>query len=388
MMDGDMTTLFEPVKLKNIVVRNRFVMSATGNHTADEQGHITDAQIETLTKIAEGGVGLIITGATYTHLSGKPFPSMNSISDDHCIPAYKKLTSAVHERGAKIVIQLFHPGKGSAKNLNSIDQEALAPSFIPNDPYFESSRLAGRYRSMKEDEIMEIVCSFGDASRRAREAGFDGVQIHETHGTLHSQFLSPYSNLRKDSWGGSLENRLRIHYETYKDIMLKVGQDYLILIKFGVQDGFAGGFKLEEGQQAAALLARQGYDALEISVGLRGEGYEEGEAWTEITSIEKEGYFRDWCREIKKQVQVPVMMVGGLRSIQLIEEIIDRGEADFVSLCRPLIREPNLINKWKAGGREKAKCISCNKCLETLITVGKLECIFAHKDKKSESENE
>jgi 2,4-dienoyl-CoA reductase-like NADH-dependent reductase (Old Yellow Enzyme family) len=381
-----MTTLLEPVKLKNTVVRNRFVMSAAGNHTADEHGHMTDGQIKTLTTIAEGGVGLIVTGATYTHASGKPFPHMNSITDDDCIPGYKKLTLAVHEKGAKIVIQLIHPGKGSAKYLNSIGDEALAPSFIPNDPYFDS-RLAGKYRSMKEDEIMEIVRSFGDASRRAREAGFDGIQIHGAHGTLYPQFLSPYSNTRQDAWGGSLDNRLRIHYETYKDIRQKVGQDYLVMIKFGVKDGFTGGLELEEGQQAAVLLARQGYDALEISVGLRGKGYEEGEAWTKITSIEKEGYFRDWCREIKKQVQVPVMMVGGLRSIQLIEEIIERGEADFISLCRPLIREPDLINKWKSGGRKKAKCISCNKCLETLITVGRLECIFARKDKKLDSKN-
>jgi 2,4-dienoyl-CoA reductase-like NADH-dependent reductase (Old Yellow Enzyme family) len=382
-----MTALFEPVKLKDIVVRNKFVMSAAGNHTADEHGHITDGQIKTFAKIAEGGVGLIMTGATYTHPSGKPFPSMNSISDDDCIPSYKKLTSAIHERGAKIVIQLLHPGKGSAKYLNSIGQEALAPSFIPNDPYFESSRLAGRYRSMEEEEIMEIIRSFGDASRRARQAGFDGVQIHGAHGTLHPQFLSPYSNLREDAWGGSLDNRLRIHCETYKDIRLKVGQDYLVMIKIGVRDGFVGGLELKEGERAAVLLARQGYDALEISVGLRGEGYEEGEAWTKISSIEKEGYFRDWCREIKKQVKVPVMMVGGLRSIRLIEEIIESEEADFISLCRPLIREPDLINKWKAGGRRKAKCISCNKCLETLITVGKLECIFAGKDKKHATQN-
>jgi 2,4-dienoyl-CoA reductase-like NADH-dependent reductase (Old Yellow Enzyme family) len=149
------------------------------------------------------------------------------------------------------------------------------------------------------------------------------------------------------------------------------------MIKLGVQDDFAGGFEMEEGKHAALLLAERGYDALEISMGLRGERHEDSECRADITNIEKEGYLRDWCREIKKRVQVPVMLVSGLRSIESIEEIIRKREADFVSLYRPLIREPDLVNKWKVGSRERAKCISCNKCLERVAAGGNLGCIFA-----------
>ena len=146
--------------------------------------------------------------------------------------------------------------------------------------------------------------------------------------------------------------------------------------EFMDRDGFSGGLELAEGERAALLLTQHGYDALEVSVGLRGKGPKESESWTDIRDIQQEGYFREWCRNIKKHAYVQVMMVGGLRSIELIEEIIGREEADFISLCRPLIREPDLINKWKSGSREKAACISCNKCLEGLLSEGKLECVF------------
>jgi len=169
--------------------------------------------------------------------------------------------------------------------------------------------------------------------------------------------------------------RLRLHGELYRNIREKAGEDYRILVKLGVQDGFSGGLEFSEGKQAAQLLAQWGFDALEISHGLRGKSYEESEFRTKINSIEREAYFRPWCRAIKSCVNVPIMMVGGLRSFQLMEEVIRNGDADFISLSRRLIREPHIINEWKRGNRRRPDCISCNQCLEALRKGDELRCV-------------
>jgi 2,4-dienoyl-CoA reductase-like NADH-dependent reductase (Old Yellow Enzyme family) len=236
---------------------------------------------------------------------------------------------------------------------------------------------------MAEDEIWKIVDAYGDGAKRAREAGFDGVQIHGAHAYLLSQFLSPYTNRRDDKWGGNLENRLRLHREIYQNIRRKVDEDYPILIKIGVQDGFPGGLEFKEGKLAAQYLAEFGFDALEISQGLRGSSFEETEFKTKINNLDREAYYRRWCAEIKKKVDIPVMLVGGLRTFQLMEEIVRSQEADLISLSRPLIREPGIINDWKRGNYHRAKCISCNKCLEGLRKGEVLHCV---QDKKGKPE--
>jgi 2,4-dienoyl-CoA reductase-like NADH-dependent reductase (Old Yellow Enzyme family) len=140
-----------------------------------------------------------------------------------------------------------------------------------------------------------------------------------------------------------------------------------VLIKLGVEDGFPGGLEFREGRMAAQLLAQWGFDALEISQGLRGKAFEGTAARTKIDNVDREGYFRDWCKGVKSQLSVPVMMVGGLRTFELMEEVIQEGDADFISLSRPLIREPGIINRWKGGDRNRATCISCNMCMSSQL---------------------
>jgi len=364
-----MSILFEPGKIRGMELRNRFVRSATYDGCADKHGYVSEKQIKLFSALAEGGIGLIITGIAHVHSSGQISFFQNSIINDGFIPGLKRLTAAVHDRGAKIAVQLFHAGRERAKFLRPKDGEAIAPSFVEEDPYFNYS-----YRPITEDEIWKVIHAFGDAAKRAREAGFDAVQVHAAHAYLLSEFLSPFTNRREDDWGGPLDNRLRIHQETYKDIRRKVGEDYPVLVKIGVQDGFAGGLEFSEGKMAAQRLARWGYDALEISSGLRGKGYETAEFRTKINKVEREAYFREWCKEIKSEVDVPVMMVGGLRTFELMEEIVQKGEADFVSLSRPFIREPGLVNAWKSGDFHRATCISCNKCFEALLQLQPLHC--------------
>ena len=353
-------------------LRNRFVRSATYDGFA-EDGYVTDNQVNLYSTLSQGGVGLIITGITYVHESGEFSKFQNSIAGDEFIDGFKRLTSAVHQWGAKIALQLFHAGR-EARFPKPSDRVPVGPSFVETDPYFR-----GKYRRMTETEISEVVHAFGDGAKRAREAGFDGVQIHGAHAYLLSQFLSPHTNRRDDKWGGELENRLRLHREIYQGIRHKVGEDYPVVIKIGVQDGFSGGLEFNEGKLAAHYLAELGVDALEISQGLRGSGYKETEFKTKINTLDREAYYRSWSAEIKKEVAVPVMLVGGLRTFDLMEEIVQKKEADLISLSRALIRNPSLINDWKHGDRHRAECISCNKCLEGLRNGEKLHCV-QHKD--------
>jgi len=234
--------------------------------------------------------------------------------------------------------------------------------------------LPGKYHAATDEEIRAIIRAFGDAALRAKEAGFDAVQLHGAHSSLLSQFLSPHTNRRTDSWGGSLENRIHIHREMYGDIRTKVGEDYPVMIKLGVEDGGPGGLKFNEGKIVACYLSELGFDALEISQGLMGKLWEETPMRTRINSIEKEAYFRDWCREVTGAIDTPTMLVGGLRTFELMEEIVRNHEADFISLCRPLIREPGLINDWKRGDTHRATCVSCNKCALALGEGKPLDC--------------
>jgi 2,4-dienoyl-CoA reductase-like NADH-dependent reductase (Old Yellow Enzyme family) len=340
-----MNVLFEPTQVGHMVLRNRFVRSATVDGCADNNGYVTDKQVKLFAELAEGGVGLIITGAAYIHPSGG-WSIQNSIASDDIIPGFTRLTEATHKRGAKIAVQLHH--------------------------------LGSEHAVMTEDDIWDMVWAFGDAAQRAKEARFDAVQIHAAHGYLLSKFLSPHTNCREDGWGGSLEQRLRFHRETYQAIRSNVGDDYPVLVKLGVQDGIPGGLAFSDGLIAARFLSEQGIDALEISIGLFGQGYDHTALKTKINRLDREADFRDWCREVKNAVNVPVMMVGGLRTPELMAEIVELSEADFVSLSRPLVREPGIINEWKQGNHRRAKCISCNLCLEALWNDETLRC-FAPK---------
>ena len=366
-----MSILFESMSIKDMTLKNRFVRSATYEGIADN-GHVNDQQIELYSELADGGVGLIITGITNVHPTGQVSPFQNSIVGDEFVDGYKILTKAVHDRGTKIVMQLFHAGRESImlEKVGLLNHTPLAPSLIEDDPHHK-----GEHRAMTESEIWEIIQAFGDAAQRAKEAGFDAVQLHGAHSYLLMQFLSPFTNRRDDQWGGSLENRLRFHREIYNDVRKKVGDDYPILIKLGVQDGFAGGFEFKEGKQAAKLLATIGFDALEISCGLRGNTYEETEFKPQINSLDKEAYFGNWAREIKNITDVPIMMVGGFRNLSLMEEKIQNKEADFISLCRPLLSEPGLINDFKTNKKEKARCVSCNKCVDEVLKGKPVYCV-------------
>lgn len=372
-----MSLLFDAMRIKDMELNNRFVRSATHDGAASAEDGVSDRQKRIFADLAAGGAGLIVTGIAYVHPAGRLRPPQLGVHEDRVIAGLRELAEVVHAQGARLAVQLFHAGRERSR-FQPQEGPALAPSQIPGDEYYDCT-----HRAMSQAEIGQVVAAFGDAARRCQEAGVDAVQVHAAHAYLLSQFLSPYTNRRQDQWGGSLDNRLRLHAEIFKDIRAKVGPAYPVLIKIGVADALAGGLEAAEGVEAAVRLARLGYDALEVSQGLRGAMFTGAEFRPGIDSLGKEAYFRDWTQRIKARVRVPVMMVGGLRTFRLMEEVVVEGETDFISLSRPLIREPELINIWRLNPDYHPQCISCNGCLLRLRDGKPLGCALKEKEAKA-----
>ncbi|MFC1953159.1 NADH:flavin oxidoreductase [Chloroflexota bacterium] len=354
-----MSFLFEPIEINNITLTNRIIRSATYEACADEKGRITDNTIELYSRLAQGEIGMIVTGLTYVHKSGQFVPQQAAIDNDDCLPGLKRLVDEVHKYDAKITVQLAHSGKRSYVH-DSRGEIPLAPSLIDADPGSQKA-----HREISVTEIEEIIDAFGHAARRAREAGFDAVQLHGAHSYLFSQFLSPLTNRRTDQWGGDLEGRMRFHIQITKVMRNMVGQDYPLLIKLGVKDEGTDGLTLEEGCRVAQALSFNGMDAIEVS-----EGMEEQPAHhirKNIKFWKEEAYYAEWAKEVKKTITIPVISVGGMRSPDIMEKLIREDYTDCIAMCRPFIREPFIIQRWQTKDRKPAKCISCNLCVERVI---------------------
>jgi 2,4-dienoyl-CoA reductase-like NADH-dependent reductase (Old Yellow Enzyme family) len=275
------------------------------------------------------------------------------------------MTDAVHEREGKIVVQLAHSGLRANPKLTG--EAPLAPSAIEGlvDVPLEEMTL---------EDIHATVKAFGDAAERAFKAGFDGVQIHAAHSYLLSQFLSLAFNHRRDAYGGSIENRGRMLLEVLQAIRKRVGDAYPVLIKMNGRDFLEGGLELEDSVRVGVLLQEAGIDAIEVSGGTYLSGalmpIRKG-----ITKEEDEAYFRAEARAFKEQVALPIILVGGNRSFHLAERIVMDKIADYIALCRPLIREPALISRWLSGDLSKATCISDSQCLRRAVGGGGVYCV-------------
>jgi 2,4-dienoyl-CoA reductase-like NADH-dependent reductase (Old Yellow Enzyme family) len=319
---------------------------------ADEDGHPLPPLTKLYEELVQGGVGLIITGHMYVHPSGKAHDEMTGVYSDELIPDLANLAQAVHDLGGRIVPQINHGGMNSLAETVS---DPMAPSAI-DQPF-----LIRPAREMTPLEVDDAVQAFADAARRCQEAGFDGVQIHAAHGYLISQFLSPFVNKRTDRWGGTPEKRMRFLREVCSAVREQVGDDYPVLIKFGMEDGVEGGLSSQEGAEIVGALAGMGIDAVEISGGLGGAN-KTLNVRKGIKSEEKEAYFLHLAREARLRTDLPILLVGGFRSRSVMETVLADGHADFISLCRPLISEPDLPNQFNLGLKEKSRCLSANNC--------------------------
>jgi len=233
-------------------------------------------------------------------------------------------------------------------------------------------------KEMTQEEIAEIVTAFGDAAVRAKNSGFDGIQIHAGHGWLLSQFLSPFFNKRSDDYGGSLENRARIVLEITRSIKVAVGENFAVTVKIKSDDFLPGGFNIDEMLLVCQMLEKEGIDAIEISGGTIG-ALMKGNVDGSFSPATKRGvYYLEAARQYKKKIKVPLMLVGGIRTFETANELVESGVADYVSLCRPLIREPDLIKKWKSGNLKESDCISDTACFQPGVEGKGVHCVHVN----------
>jgi 2,4-dienoyl-CoA reductase-like NADH-dependent reductase (Old Yellow Enzyme family) len=338
---------------------------------ASPDGAVTQKLIDTMTALARGGVGLIISGHTYIRKEGQAGPWQLGVYEDGLIAGLMDMTAAVHDAGGKIVMQLAHAGHFAAEKLTG-----RTPVVVSD---YEGLSRSPR-KELTTQDIQDLVAAFADASRRAKSAGFDGVQIHAAHGYLLSQFLSPIFNRRQDGYGGSIENRARIHVEVVHAVRKAVGKEYPVLIKMNCADFAENGLSLEDSLVAGALFADAGLDAIELSGGLL-TGGKLSPSRPGIHSTDKEAYFREELIAFKKKIRIPLILVGGIRSVEVAEKLMADGSADYLAMSRPLIREPDLVQRWKSGDTRRAECKSDNLCFGPGLEGRGIYCITREREK-------
>ena len=347
--------LFTQTKIGTLQLPNRFVRSATNAYMADSSGSLTQEEIDLYSELARHGVGLIISGHAFVRADGIASPGMIGIDTDDKVSLFQRAADAVHSAGnSTFVVQINHSGAQVSVPERHSD-ELIAPSAREDVP---------RARPFTEDEAEALISSYIDAAVRAHTSRADGVQLHAAHGYFLNQVLSPKTNTRTDKFGGTVEKRARFVREIITGIRKRLGPDFPILMKLACRDGFPGGLSLEESLETAVIAEEAGLDGIEISGGMR-----KGFNMRKPKKLEEEGFFLEEAEAFKRRLSIPVITVHGYRTVTKMEEIIKAGKADLISLCRPLIREPDLIEKFQRGEKQSADCISCNLCLKNKETL-------------------
>lgn len=372
-----MPKLFETTQIKTLELANRSVRSATWSGVGGARGYVTDRAVEFYSELGRGEIGLIITGYQYVMPNGQQLPYMIGNYEEGQLEGLARLATAVHDAGGKIVPQIVHCGARANPKLFPEGFELWGPSAVKAESTGKACKeVTGR-------EIQTLIEAYAAAAERCLKAGFDGVQLHGAHGYGINQFLSPRTNSRGDAYGGSLRNRYRFAAETLDAVRGAVGEDFPVLIKLNVDDFAEGGLSPKEGIEVARRLSDDGIDAIEVSGGSAASPKDSGPVRTKIKTEEDEAYFAELAARVKEAVKVPVITVGGIRSLKKIGDILSDRVADYVSMSRPFVREPHLISRWKAEDTGRALCISCNGCFETGMKGIGISCKVERKLRKS-----
>jgi len=349
-----MAELFESTSLHGMRLANRFVRSATWEGLADQDGAVTPRLIEMMVELARGEVGLIISGHTFVSPEGQAGPGQLAAYADRFLPGLRDLAGAVHAAGGKIALQLAHGGCRANSKLSGL--EPIGPSAVEKNGR-PTCRAAGR------EDLAHHASAFAQAAYRAKQAGFDAVQIHAAHGYLLSQFLAPAFNKRIDEYGGELKNRARLLLQVVRSVREAVGPEYPVLLKINSEDFLDEGMTGPEAVEVSGRLEQASIDAIEFSGGTMNSPEKflpvrPGRLKTPAQEV----YYRKAARLYKQKVTIPLILVGGIRSFEVAEKLVREGTADYISMSRPLICEPGLVKRWREGDRRKAECVSDNAC--------------------------
>lgn len=375
--------LFSPITLGDMTIENRFVHSACEDNLADNNGLVTPAMLKKYKNLAKGEIGLIISSHLYIHAMGKGNVRQAGIDKDMMVAGLGELVKQVHLYKSKIILQLGHGGLQASSAL--INASTLGPD------------------NMTEKNLHEVIESFADAAKRASDAGADGVQLHAAHGYLLNEFLSPYYNRRKDAWGGSPKRCFRLIRQIIIRVKKAMPKKMLLLVKLNTNDYTPEpGIDFALAAIYAGWLSEMGVDALELSCGTskmapwamcRGEipvdelvkGMPDkikpkARAFLQAKAgqYNLDGpYNLDASRYIKPFAgKTPVFPVGGWRTIKQMEKAMEMGDTDFISMCRPFIREPFLVKKIREGKSQGATCKNCNRCLAALPNKMPVRCYY------------
>ena len=343
-----MGALFEEMRIGPLRAKNRLVRAATYEKLATDDGHLTPELRTVYEELSAGGVGTIIVSYAYVTRGEQPNPRMLGIYDDSFVPEYRALVDAAHARDVRMISQIVYGG--SATRLDPPSARILGPSAVANP------KTGIVPAEATADDLRMLVEAFAAAARRARDAGFDGVELHAAHGYLLSQFLSPHLNLRTDEYGGAIENRARLAAEAIAAIRREVGEAFPVLVKLNSCDGVEGGLIEDDSLAAARLLAEAGATAIEVSGAWRN---------CRVRDFAGEPFFAAYARRLVREVGVPVILTGGNRSVAAMERLArEDGVAGF-GLCRPLICEPDLPKRWVTDPAYAPRCVSCGGCDST-----------------------
>ena len=349
--------LFQPVNIGKMELKNRLVVPPMGTGFSAPDGTVTDRLIEYHEARARGGFGLIIVEVTAIDPLGKGSPSELGIWDDKFIPGLSRLAERVHAAGAKVAIQLHHAGRETF-SFSLGGQQAVAPSPIPDPVVREVPR------ELTVEEIKSLVEAYAQGARRAKESGFDAVELHGAHGYLIAQFMSAYANKRTDKYGGDLEGFLRFPLEILQRVRELVGPDYPILFRISGDEAVPQGRTIEESVVVAKRLVEASVDALHVSVGV----YESSHLTSAPPAMEP-GFNAAAAATIKAAVSVPVIAVGRIIDPTVAENIISSGKADLVAIGRSSLTDPEFALKAAEGRPDDiVKCLSCNEgCIDRLM---------------------
>ena len=381
MADPLSSPLFTPVVFGPLTVANRFIRSAAFEGMS-QHSEPTEALVNYHRSVAAGGVGMTTVAYAAVSDHGRTFGHQLWMRQE-IVPGLRALTDAVHAEGAAVAVQLGHGGNMADANVTGV--RPMAPSRV-----FTLFGLV-MPRAMTEQDIDDLVEDFARSTALARSAGFDAVEVQVGHGYLISQFLSPHTNRRDDRWGGSRHNRARLARQVVRAVRRAAGPNMAVLAKTNLLDGFNGGMTAEEGREVATMLEHEGVDGLVLSGGfvsknpfflMRGDIPLRQMITTQRQVARKvglalfgkvmvhaypftEAFFLDEAVKMRRAVDLPLVLVGGLRTKDTMERALDLG-FNAIALARPLIREPDFVNKLRDGTATESKCQPCNKCVASM----------------------
>jgi len=341
----------QPIEFKSgLRIPNRIAKASTSEKLGDKHGAPGPELATLYGRWARGKTGLLLTGNVIVDPAAREGRGNVVVQDDRHLDALTRWADETHASGAKLIMQISHAGRQTPK---AISRQPVAPSAVVLEGVMG---MAGVPRELERSEIDILVRRFARTASVARQAGFDGVQLHGAHGYLISQFLSPHTNRRTDEWGGSLDNRMRFLLAVVNAVRSAVGSDFTVGVKLNSADFQRGGFDEDESMRVAEVLDEQGVDFLEVS----GGNYESsvmfhGTDEVRESTRKREAYFLDYVEKIRARVNIPLMLTGGFRSAEGMNAALDSGAVDIVGMARPLIIEPDLPVRLLQGRGEAAQ---------------------------------